>query len=63
MGKQEFDRIKKTMAFLLAVLFLVSVTAAAVSARDGHGKHWQKSYGHHKSKNNNEHNSKYNEGT
>ena len=32
MGKQIFDRIKKTMAVLLLVLFVVSVTAAAASA-------------------------------
>jgi hypothetical protein len=39
-------RVKKTLAILLAIMFVVSLTAAAASARaDGHnkdkGKHWQ----------------------
>jgi hypothetical protein len=32
MGKQTFDRIKKTLAILLAVFFVASMTAAAVTA-------------------------------
>jgi flagellar biosynthesis/type III secretory pathway protein FliH len=32
MGKQTFDRTKKTLGILLAVCFLISVTAALVSA-------------------------------
>ncbi len=32
MGKQTFDRIRKTVAILLAVCFLVSLTAASASA-------------------------------
>ena len=35
MGKQTFDRIKKTIAVLIAVLFVVSLAAASASARDG----------------------------
>ncbi|MDQ1251879.1 MAG: hypothetical protein QG646_990 [Euryarchaeota archaeon] len=32
MGRQTFDRIKKTVSVLLAVLFVVSLTASACSA-------------------------------
>ena len=32
MSKQTFDRIKKTLTFLLAICFLMSVTAVTVSA-------------------------------
>jgi len=38
MGKQIFGRIKKTVAILLAVFFVVSLTAAAVSACSSNGK-------------------------
>lgn len=39
MGKQTFDRIRKTVAILLAVCFLVSLTAASASAwYDKNGK-------------------------
>ena len=37
MGEQ-FDKVKKTLAILLAVFFVMSLTAAAVSARDGDGR-------------------------
>jgi PKD repeat protein len=33
MGKQTFDRIKKTLAILLVVLFVATLTAASVSAQ------------------------------
>jgi UDP-3-O-[3-hydroxymyristoyl] glucosamine N-acyltransferase len=33
MVKQEFGRIRKTLAILLVALFVISVTSAAVSAR------------------------------
>jgi len=32
MGKQTIDRIKKTISILLAILFVVSLTAASASA-------------------------------
>ena len=32
MGKQIFDRMRKTLGILLAVCFVMSITAAAVSA-------------------------------
>ena len=32
MGKQIFDRIRKTLGILLVVCFVMSITAAAVSA-------------------------------
>ena len=38
MGKQIFGRIKKPVAILLAVFFVVSLTAAAVSACSSNGK-------------------------
>jgi hypothetical protein len=38
MGKQIFGRIKKTVAILLAVFFVVSLTGAAVSACSSNGK-------------------------
>lgn len=45
-------RVKKTLAILLAILFVVSLTAAAVSAKSNENsvkdKHWQNS--HHKDK-------------
>jgi hypothetical protein len=38
MGKQKFDRMKKTIAILLAVLFVTSLSAvAAVAPGGGHG--------------------------
>jgi ABC-type nickel/cobalt efflux system permease component RcnA len=37
MGKQIFDRIKKTLAILLAVFFVVSLTAGSVGAAPNHG--------------------------
>ena len=38
MGKQKFDRMKKTIAILLAVLFVTSLSAvAAVADHGGHG--------------------------
>ncbi|OEU43740.1 hypothetical protein BGV40_02500 [Methanosarcina sp. Ant1] len=36
MDKLKFDRIKKTMAILLIALFVMSVTAASVSAKVDH---------------------------
>jgi hypothetical protein len=53
MGKQTFDKIKKTLAILLAVIFVVSLTAASVSAAppggfgkgDG-GPGWNRGGGH-----------------
>ena len=43
MGKQTFDRIKKTIAILIAVLFVVSLAAASASAQDGR---WGGGHGH-----------------
>jgi len=46
------SRVKKTLAILLAILFVVSLTAAAVSAKSNENsvkdKHWQNS--HHRDK-------------
>ena len=35
MGKQKFDRMKKTLSILMLVFVVVSITAVAASARDG----------------------------
>ena len=49
MGKQTFDRIKKTIAILMAIFFVVTLTAASASAGDGrdwgHGD-WGHGWGH-----------------
>jgi len=37
MEKKPFDRIKKTIYFLFAIFFLVSVTATVVSAEEATG--------------------------
>jgi hypothetical protein len=37
MAKKSFDRIKKTISILLAVLFLISITAATVNAEEATG--------------------------
>jgi len=42
MDKLKYDRIKKTMAILLIALFVMSVTAASVSAKVDHNKHKDK---------------------
>ena len=35
MGKQKFDRMKKTLSIFMLVFVVVSITAVAASARDG----------------------------
>ncbi len=35
MGNQTFERIKKTIAILMVIFFVVTLTAASASARDG----------------------------
>jgi hypothetical protein len=48
MGKQIFDRIKKTLAVLLAVFFVVSLTAGSVGAAPNHGHDYDHhDYDHH----------------
>jgi hypothetical protein len=39
MLKQSFSRMKKVLAILLAVLFVISLTVGAVSACNSHGHH------------------------
>jgi hypothetical protein len=41
MGKQTFDKMKKILSILLAVCFLMSVTAVAVSAHQEAVKVWE----------------------
>lgn len=45
MGEQ-FGKVKKTLAILLAVFFVMSLTAAAVSAQDGRGGYDRGGYDH-----------------
>ena len=45
MEKLKFDRIKKTMAILLIAFFVMSVTAASVSAHGAKGKANGQNYG------------------
>ena len=43
MGKQAFKRMKKIIAILMAILFIVTLTAASASAVDGRG--WDRDHG------------------
>jgi hypothetical protein len=50
MGKQTFNRIKKTIVVLIAVFFVVSLTAASASAQRGgfergHGGGFERGHG------------------
>ena len=46
MLKQSSSKIKKVLAILLAVLFVVSLTVAVASARDGNEGHGHDGGGH-----------------
>ena len=45
MLKQSFDRMKKGLAILLVVLFVVSLTSVAANAERGHGHDGHEHYG------------------